>query len=165
MNRPAGVVQAALLLIVSTIWLASAAQAQFRASLRGTVIDIQGAVVSGATVTLTNKNTNAKLTSTKTKSGDLVIATWNLVAPGQRGAIRGVTFVFSGLPSSAHATLQRVDSEHGNVLPEYAAMGSPLDPTPLQVAQLNRKTALPVRSRCASRTTNWMCSFLQMHLC
>jgi xylan 1,4-beta-xylosidase len=80
---------------------------------------------------------------TKTKSGDLVIAAWNLVDPGKQGAIRSMTFVFSGLPSSAHATLQRVDSEHGNVLPEYAAMGSPLDPTPLQVAQLNRKTALP----------------------
>jgi xylan 1,4-beta-xylosidase len=36
-----------------------------------------------------------------------------------------------------------MDSEHGNVLREYAAMGSPLDPTPLQVAQLDRKTALP----------------------
>lgn len=31
----------------------------------------------------------------------------------------------------------------GNALPEYAAMGSPLDPTPPQVAHLNRKTALP----------------------
>jgi xylan 1,4-beta-xylosidase len=80
---------------------------------------------------------------TKSESGDLVIAAWNLVDPGQQGAIRDMTFVFSGLPSSVHATLQRVDSEHGNVLPEYVAMGSPLDPTPLQVAQLNRKTALP----------------------
>jgi xylan 1,4-beta-xylosidase len=53
-----------------------------------------------------------------------------------------MTFVFRGLPSSVHVTLQRVDGEHGNVLPEYAAMGSPLDPTP-QVEQLNRKTTLP----------------------
>jgi xylan 1,4-beta-xylosidase len=36
-----------------------------------------------------------------------------------------------------------VDAEHGNVLKRYAAMGSPLDPTPAQVEQLNRETALP----------------------
>jgi xylan 1,4-beta-xylosidase len=36
-----------------------------------------------------------------------------------------------------------VDSEHGNVLKEYAAMGSPRDPTLLQIEQLNKKTALP----------------------
>jgi xylan 1,4-beta-xylosidase len=80
---------------------------------------------------------------TRTKVGDFAIAAWNLVDPGQRSAARGMTFVFSGLTSSAHATLQRVDNEHGNVLPEYAAMGSPLDPTRIQVAQLNRETALP----------------------
>jgi xylan 1,4-beta-xylosidase len=52
-------------------------------------------------------------------------------------------FSFAGLPRSVHATLQRVDSEHGNVLKEYAAMGSPHDPTMSQIAQLNSKTALP----------------------
>ena len=35
------------------------------------------------------------------------------------------------------------NSQHGNALPRYAAMGSPLDPTPAQVEQLNRETALP----------------------
>ena len=34
-------------------------------------------------------------------------------------------------------------TDHGNVLTHYAAMGSPLDPTPAQVEQLNRDTALP----------------------
>lgn len=43
----------------------------------------------------------------------------------------------------AMVTIARVDSEHGNVLPKYAAMGSPLDPAPAQVEQLNRETALP----------------------
>jgi xylan 1,4-beta-xylosidase len=51
--------------------------------------------------------------------------------------------VFQGVPADAKATLQRVDSQHGNVLPRYAAMGKPLDPTPDQVDQLNRETALP----------------------
>jgi xylan 1,4-beta-xylosidase len=36
-----------------------------------------------------------------------------------------------------------VDQDHGNVLPRYAAMGSPLDPTPDQAEKLNRETALP----------------------
>jgi xylan 1,4-beta-xylosidase len=36
-----------------------------------------------------------------------------------------------------------VDDDHGNVLKKYAAMGSPLDPTPAQVDELNRETALP----------------------
>ena len=31
---------------------------------------------------------------------------------------------------------------HGNVLPHYKAMGSPLDPTEAQVEELNRQTAL-----------------------
>ena len=89
------------------------------------------------------QNPSKDVIVTKTKAGDLIVAAWNLIDPGQRSATRDITFVFRGLPSPAHVTLQRVDSEHGNVLPEYAAMGSPIDPTPLQVAQLNRKTALP----------------------
>ena len=51
--------------------------------------------------------------------------------------------VFQGIPGNANVTLQRVDSKHGNVLPRYAAMGKPLDPSPAQVEQLNRETALP----------------------
>ena len=39
--------------------------------------------------------------------------------------------------------IERVDEQHGNVLKQYEAMGSPLDPTPAQVEQLNRETALP----------------------
>jgi xylan 1,4-beta-xylosidase len=51
--------------------------------------------------------------------------------------------VFQRLPGNAKVTLQRVDSKHGNVLPWYFAMGTPLDPTPAQVEQLNRETSLP----------------------
>jgi Carboxypeptidase regulatory-like domain len=45
------------------------AHAQYRASLRGTVIDAQGNAVSGATVTLTNKDTGATLVSTSDDNG------------------------------------------------------------------------------------------------
>ena len=41
-----------LLIPIAITVLVSAAQAQFRGSLRGTVTDPQGAVISGATVTL-----------------------------------------------------------------------------------------------------------------
>lgn len=47
------------------------------------------------------------------------------------------------MPPDAQVTIQSVDEDHGNVLPKYKAMGSPVDPTPSQVAQLNRETALP----------------------
>jgi xylan 1,4-beta-xylosidase len=47
------------------------------------------------------------------------------------------------VPATARVTLQSVDSEHGNVLPAYAAMGKPTYPTPAQVEQLNRETKLP----------------------
>ena len=88
-------------------------------------------------------NSSQHVIVTKSKDGRIVIAAWNLVDPGERGTTRNVTFLFSGLPRSAHARLERVDSEYGNVLKEYAAMGSPQYPTPHQITQLNSKTALP----------------------
>jgi xylan 1,4-beta-xylosidase len=80
---------------------------------------------------------------TKTENGGLAIAAWNLVDPDQQGNARPMELTFRNLPATARVTIQRVDSEHGNVLPKYAAMGKPLDPTPDQVEQLNRETALP----------------------
>jgi len=68
MKRPIVVVQA-VLLAVFTVLLASPVQAQFRASLRGTVSDPTGAVVPGATVTLINKDTNANLVFTSDDNG------------------------------------------------------------------------------------------------
>jgi xylan 1,4-beta-xylosidase len=81
--------------------------------------------------------------ATKTANAGLAIAAWNLVDPAQHGTTQFIDFSFLHLSPDAHVTIQRVDSDHGNVLKEYAAMGSPLDPTPSQVEQLNRETALP----------------------
>ncbi len=81
---------------------------------------------------------------TKTTGGGLAIAAWNLVDPGEQGAERGIRFVFSHLPPDAKVTVQRVDESHGNVLPRYRAMDSPVNPTPQQAAQLNQETALPL---------------------
>jgi xylan 1,4-beta-xylosidase len=79
---------------------------------------------------------------TKRSDGSLAIALWNLVDPDQTGSQKIIELNFEGVSAQAQVTLQRVDSQHGNVLPHYEAMGSPLDPTPSQVEELNRQTAL-----------------------
>jgi xylan 1,4-beta-xylosidase len=81
--------------------------------------------------------------ATVAANGSLVVAAWNLVDPGQHGPTRTMDLVFRNVPANAPVTIQTVDQDHGNVLPKYKAMGSPLDPTPAQVNQLNRETALP----------------------
>jgi len=88
-------------------------------------------------------NASKDVIVTKTANGGLAIAAWNLVDPGQTGSEKDVDLSFTHLPGDARVSMQRVDAEHGNVLKEYAAMGSPVDPTPAQVEQLNRETALP----------------------
>jgi xylan 1,4-beta-xylosidase len=94
---------------------------------------------------LANPSKNVIVTTNTT--GGLAIAAWNLVDPGQHGGMRTIELTFQGVPADATVTLQRVDNEHGNVLARYAAMGEPLDPTPAQVEQLNRETALPAAER------------------
>jgi hypothetical protein len=54
MRRPSLAVHVALL-IVSIVALTVLAQAQYGASLEGTITDKSGAVVGGATVTITNQ--------------------------------------------------------------------------------------------------------------
>ena len=88
-------------------------------------------------------NPSKNVIVTTSGAGGLVIAAWNLVDPGQHSSTRTMDLDFQGVPDNANVTLQRVDSKHGNVLPWYAAMGKPLDPSPAQVEQLNRETALP----------------------
>jgi xylan 1,4-beta-xylosidase len=92
-------------------------------------------------------NPSKNVIVTKSETGGLVIAAWNLVDPGQHSSTQTMDLVFQGLPGNANVILQRVDSKHGNVLPRYAAMGKPLDPSPAQVEQLNRETALPAAER------------------
>lgn len=88
-------------------------------------------------------NNSKNVIVTKAPDGSLEIAAWNLVAPDQHGTTRAMELVFRNMPAHAHVTIQSVDSNRGNVLKQYAAMGKPLDPTPAQVMQLNRETALP----------------------
>ena len=54
---------------VCALFLGAAAHGQYRASIQGVVTDPQGATVSGATVTLTNHETNQTLTTTTDDAG------------------------------------------------------------------------------------------------
>lgn len=80
---------------------------------------------------------------TRTAEDGLAIAVWNLVDPDAQGSTRTVSLEFTHLAPGARFTLQRVDETHGNVLPQFKKMGSPLYPTPDQVSTLNRETSLP----------------------
>ncbi|GAC1355945.1 MAG: cellulase family glycosylhydrolase [Acidobacteriaceae bacterium] len=88
---------------------------------------------------------------TRDKDRSVVIAAWNIVDPAPDGqpsstlhaASRTLTLAVRNLPAEARVTIERVDDEHGNVLPAYARMGRPQYPTPTQVETLNRQTALP----------------------
>jgi len=51
------------------ICFAAIANAQFKASVQGTITDSAGAIVPAATVTLTNKETNKVETTTASDSG------------------------------------------------------------------------------------------------
>src|SRR5579872_2129018 len=68
MRRPSLVVSVALL-AVCMIWITGLAQAQFRASIRGTVTDTSGAAIPAATVTLVNTDTNQTFVSTADANG------------------------------------------------------------------------------------------------
>jgi hypothetical protein len=59
----------ALLVAFCSAFLAMAAHAQYRASIQGVVTDPQGAVISGATLTLKNLETNQTQTATTNESG------------------------------------------------------------------------------------------------
>jgi xylan 1,4-beta-xylosidase len=87
-------------------------------------------------------NDSKNVLVTKASTGSLIIAAWNLVDPDQKGAPLVLQFTFRGVSPSSQVSLQRVDKDHGNAVKQYGAMGGPDDPTPTQVEQLNRETAL-----------------------
>jgi xylan 1,4-beta-xylosidase len=88
-------------------------------------------------------NDSKNVIITKTARGELAIAVWNLVDPDAQGGTRTVDLTLTHVAPNARVSIERVDQEHGDVLSRYTAMGSPEDPTPAQVEQLNRESALP----------------------
>jgi xylan 1,4-beta-xylosidase len=92
-------------------------------------------------------NSSSNVIVTRLADGSLAIAAWNLVDPDRTGETRRMEVRFRGIPADSPVTIERIDSDHGNVLKEYAAIGKPLDPTPEQVEELNRRTALPTPAK------------------
>ncbi len=76
--------------------------------------------------------------ATRREDGTLVIAAWNLVAPGAAGAGKPITFDLKGIAADARATIRRVDGSHGDSLDAWKKMGSPKYPTQAQIAELRK---------------------------
>lgn len=80
---------------------------------------------------------------TKNANGELEVAAWNLIDPGQQPLQKTINLVFRNGKPDARVSIQEIDADHGNVLKSYAAMGEPVDPTPDQVKVLNDETSVP----------------------
>jgi hypothetical protein len=90
-------------LIVFISFCSVLANAQFRASLRGTVTDPQGATVPDATVTLTNTSTNQKM---ETKSDANGIYQFNALGPAPYSL------------TAEHAGFQKKVLDYVQIIPE-----------------------------------------------
>jgi len=80
---------------------------------------------------------------TRRQNETLVIAAWNLVDPDQQGSDKQLHLNFRGAAQDATASIQYADSQHGNTLATYEAIGGPRYPTPSQVQEINRTADLP----------------------
>ena len=79
---------------------------------------------------------------TRAADGSLVVAIWNLIAPEQSGITRTVVLQFKNLGRKRHASISRVDRDHGDPHPAYEQMGSPVYPTQAQLQKLRDSVAL-----------------------
>jgi hypothetical protein len=70
----------AIVFAICTVFLVATAHAQYRASIQGVVVDPQGAVIEGATLTLKNIQTNQTLTATTNDNG---IYSFNALPPSK----------------------------------------------------------------------------------
>jgi xylan 1,4-beta-xylosidase len=80
---------------------------------------------------------------TKRSDGVIVIAVWNLFPPGEAGHPKAITINLKDSKPNRSLRVYRVDSTHGSLLSAYEAMGRPVSPTPMQVAELRRAAELP----------------------
>jgi xylan 1,4-beta-xylosidase len=73
--------------------------------------------------------------------GSLVLALWNYAPEGQTGEPRTLTVKLKGT-TAKHASISRVDADHGDYHAAYAKMGSPDYPTQAQIKQLREAAKL-----------------------
>jgi len=79
---------------------------------------------------------------TRRKDGSMVVAVWNYAPPGVAGTPKTVTLRFKGI-NVQHASISRVDGDHGDVHSLYQQMGAPRYPTQAQIAALRQAAQLP----------------------
>jgi xylan 1,4-beta-xylosidase len=75
--------------------------------------------------------------ATRRKDGTLVVAAWNLVEPGAQGSEKTIRLEVRG-GKATHASVWRVDAQHGDTLTAWKKMGEPKYPTQQQVKELRR---------------------------
>jgi hypothetical protein len=119
-----------MLLLLAMLLFAVSARAQYRASIQGVVTDPAGAVVSGATLTLTNLDTNLALTATSDENG---VYNFNALPPAkfslavEKAGFKKKTLANVGIiPEQANAL--NVQLELGQVTESVTVSG---DSTPL----------------------------------
>jgi xylan 1,4-beta-xylosidase len=83
---------------------------------------------------------------TRRKDGSLVVAVWNYAPPSEPSASKTVTLQFTGIELQ-HASISRVDGEHGDVHSTYEKMGAPRYPTQAQIVALRHAAQLPAPDR------------------
>ena len=79
--------------------------------------------------------------ATRRADGTRVIAVWNYALPDKAGPAKTVTLRFKG-GSAMHASISRVDDEHGDVRSTYEKLGSPRYPTLAQIESLRKAAQL-----------------------
>jgi xylan 1,4-beta-xylosidase len=79
--------------------------------------------------------------ATRSADGSLVVAAWNLIAPGQAGSSKTMVMRFRNLGGGRRAYVSRVDRDHGDPHPAYEKMGSPVYPTREQLRKLREAVA------------------------
>ena len=72
---------------------------------------------------------------TRRNDGSLVLALWNYTPPEQTGAAKSITVQFKNA-KVRHVAVWRLDSDHGDILREYAQLGSPRYPTKTEFEKL-----------------------------
>jgi xylan 1,4-beta-xylosidase len=82
------------------------------------------------------------LIATRRPDGTLAIALWNLSTTGLDTKAKDVDVQVKGARGK-HATIYRLDANHGSLTNAYAAMGSPVNPTREQIEKLKAAAILP----------------------
>ncbi len=102
--------------------------------------------------------TGDDILATKRADGTLAIALWNLATVRDQTKPKDVTLQINS-SRARHASIYRLDADHGSLLKAYAAMGSPIYPTRQQLDQLKAAAKLPPPENASVKNGR-----LQLHL-